>query len=182
MKVTIVGAGIGGLTLANALQKKGVDFEVYEAFSEFKTVGAGIILAENAMKVFRELELAPRLREVGNSLNSVRITDPNLGILLSNSTSVESETVALHRADLQYQLLYNLPKEKIHLGKRIHKLDKVNGKTILMFDDRTSHSASIVIGCDGINSKVREAVVTNSKIRCAKQSCWRGVLNYQLPT
>lgn len=181
MKVTIVGAGIGGLTLANALQKKGVDFEIYEAFSEFKTVGAGIILAENAMKVFRELELSPRLREVGNSLNSVRITDPKLGILLSNSTSVESETVALHRADLQYQLLYNLPKEKIHLGKRIDKLDTTNGNTMLMFDDGTSHSASIVIGCDGINSKVRDAVIANSEIRYANQSCWRGVLNYQLP-
>lgn len=182
MKVTIVGAGIGGLTLANALQMKGIDFEIFEAFSEFKTVGAGIILAQNAMEVFRALEMAPRLREVGNSLNSVRITDPNLRVLLESSTPGESETVALHRADLQNQLLFNLPKEKIHLGKRIDKLDTTNGKTVLMFDDGTSHRASLVIGCDGINSKVRDAVVANSEIRYANQSCWRGVLNYQVPT
>ncbi len=50
MKVIIIGAGIGGLTLAIALQQRDIAYEIYDAASRNKAVGAGIMLGTNAMK------------------------------------------------------------------------------------------------------------------------------------
>lgn len=181
MKVTIIGAGIGGLTFANALQKNNIDFEIFEAFKEFKSVGAGIILAENAMHIFRELGIDQRLNSLGNSLKSVRISDGDLSTLIEKSKRSNEQLVSLHRADLQKVLLENLPNEKIHLGKKIKEVITEGQNAKLLFEDLTSCKAELVVGCDGIHSKVRDNVVAKSYIRNAKQSCWRGVLDHQLP-
>jgi 2-polyprenyl-6-methoxyphenol hydroxylase-like FAD-dependent oxidoreductase len=47
MKAAIIGAGIGGLTTAIALQQAGIDFEIFEAAPELKPVGAGIVMPIN---------------------------------------------------------------------------------------------------------------------------------------
>lgn len=54
----IVGGGIGGLTLAVALQKKGFCVRVYESAPGFKPLGAGLGLAANAVKAFAEIGIA----------------------------------------------------------------------------------------------------------------------------
>ena len=63
MKISIIGGGIGGLTTAIALKKKGIDFEIFEAFPEFKPIGAGIKLANNAMQVYEYLNLHQEITE-----------------------------------------------------------------------------------------------------------------------
>ncbi len=53
--VTIIGGGIGGLTTALTLKQKGLFINIFEASAEIKAVGAGIIIANNAMQVFQKL-------------------------------------------------------------------------------------------------------------------------------
>ncbi len=78
--ITIIGAGIGGLTTAPTLKQKGFDVSVYEAAAEIKPVGAGIVLAINAMQVMRKLGLQERLAQARNCLSlTLRMTTPNLG-------------------------------------------------------------------------------------------------------
>jgi len=55
MKISIIGAGIGGLTTAIALKQKGFEIEIFEASKEFKKAGSGINLAINAMQVYKRL-------------------------------------------------------------------------------------------------------------------------------
>jgi 2-polyprenyl-6-methoxyphenol hydroxylase-like FAD-dependent oxidoreductase len=57
MNIVILGAGIGGLTTAIALKKQGLPVVVYEAAPEIRAVGAGLVLAANAIKAFRKLEI-----------------------------------------------------------------------------------------------------------------------------
>ena len=57
LKVVVVGAGLGGLTAAIALRKRGIDVSVLEQSSELGEIGAGVQLAPNAMRVARELGL-----------------------------------------------------------------------------------------------------------------------------
>lgn len=52
--VNIIVAGIGGLTTALTLKKRGLNVSIFEGSSEIKPVGAGIILANNAMQVFQK--------------------------------------------------------------------------------------------------------------------------------
>ncbi len=55
--ISIIGAGIGGLTLGNILKQHEYDFTIYESAPEIKPVGAGIMMAVNAMQVFDRLGL-----------------------------------------------------------------------------------------------------------------------------
>lgn len=186
MKVTIIGAGIGGLTLAIALQKKGIAVEIFEATPEFKKVGAGIVLAINAMQVYQRLNLVDAIKSAGNCLEGMAITNANLSPLGANTLDYFEDqyklnNIAIHRADLHEVLLNALPNVALHLNKRLKKLTSTEEGVALLFEDGTSYQRSIVIGADGIHSQVRQAIFPTIKERFANQLCWRGVADFKLP-
>ena len=74
MNIDIIGAGIGGLTTAIALEQKGIKTRIFEQTEQIKPVGAGIILANNAMQVYEKLGLRKLIEENGNPISSPIIT------------------------------------------------------------------------------------------------------------
>lgn len=184
-KVTIIGAGIGGLTTAIALTQKGIDYEIYESFSEFKDLGAGIMLANNAMQVFEKLGLDAELRAAGNTFYDLNIRTPEMKLLSKTSTTAFSpnaiDAVAIHRSKLQAVLLKHIAQDKLQLGKRIKAILPTSDGYDLTFEDGTSKKAEYVIGADGIHSVVRSVIYNDSVIRDAKQNCWRGIAPFVLP-
>ena len=92
MKITIIGAGIGGLTTAIALEQKGFEVEIFESFPEMKRMGAGIVLANNAMSVFQRLGLSETIYKNSNRISSLRLVDEKLKVLTEiNLTSFEKK-------------------------------------------------------------------------------------------
>jgi len=185
MKVTIVGAGIGGLTLAIALQKRGIEVDIFEATSAFKKVGAGIVLAINAMQVYQRLGLAEQLKERGNCLEKMAITNADLKILAGNELAsfrkkYTLSNVAIHRATLHEVLLSELPDVPLYLNKKLKKIEEDVDGLHLEFLDGSKHKSDLVIGADGIHSGVRQCVFPQTKERFAKQLCWRGVVPFKL--
>lgn len=73
MSIDIIGAGIGGLTTAIALEQKGIETRIFEQAEQIKIVGAGIILANNAMQVYEKLGLRKIIEENGNPISSINI-------------------------------------------------------------------------------------------------------------
>ena len=61
-KAIVVGAGLGGLTAAASLHRRGIDTVVLEQAPQLGEIGAGVQLAPNALKVLRALGLRPLLR------------------------------------------------------------------------------------------------------------------------
>ncbi len=186
MKVTVIGAGIGGLTTSIALQQKGFEVEIFEATSKFKKAGSGINLALNAMQVYKRLDLYDKIFQAGSYTNKMIITDDSLKLLsVINLKPFEEKhkvkSVAIHRADLHQILLDNLSDTPIHLGKKLKSLQQTKSEINLQFEDGTKHQTKILIGADGIHSKVRNSIFSNTKLRTAKQICWRGIANINLP-
>lgn len=185
-KITIIGAGIGGLTLAIALQKKGIDFEVYESFSEFKDLGAGIMLANNAMQVFSALGIDNEIKKEGFPYKALNITTQNLSVLSTIATdefsNIKVQSFAIHRSKLQQVLLNQLPASKIILGKKLTKLTKQDQDYQLVFNDNSTVTATTVIGADGIHSIVRDEISIKVEKRNADQQCWRGIVDFILPS
>lgn len=186
MKITIIGAGIGGLTTAIALKQKGFEVEIFEAAPEFKKAGSGINLGINAMQVYQKLGLYEELFDSGSYTNSINLRTNHLKTLSAvDLTPFEekynAKSIAIHRSDLHHLLLKKLPDVKIHLNKKLRTLSESNNEIVLNFEDGTTHKAEIIIGADGINSKVRNSILGEMDLRIAKQICWRGITKVKLP-
>lgn len=185
MKITIIGAGIGGLTTAISLQQKGFDVCIFEQSQELKPVGAGIILANNAMQVYEKLGLKKAIEAKGTPIRSMNITDAKLSPLSKIDLSYfekkhKVKTIVIHRGHLQKILLDQLNSIKIHLGHHLHSVRSQKEGYALQFENGTVYTASILIGADGLNSKVRNLLFTDHKIRKANQICWRGITQFEL--
>ncbi len=186
MKYTIIGAGIGGLTTALAFEQKGIDYQIIEKAPKFKSVGAGIWLAPNALQVYNTLGLLDELQKKGHSIHRITLADERFRSLSDlDQQHVKSmfgyTTIAIHRAELHQLLVDRIPHHKLKLAKGFHSFKKLpNSKIELLFEDQSTCQTDYLIGADGINSIVRQQLFPSSKVRTSGQTCWRGLANIKL--
>jgi 2-polyprenyl-6-methoxyphenol hydroxylase-like FAD-dependent oxidoreductase len=186
-KFAIVGGGIGGLTLAIAMQRKGFQVTVYESAPKFKPLGAGLGLAANAVKAFLEIGIADEVLSVGKVMKMFRIADDS-GQTIAETNSEEMSrrfgtvnNFTIHRADLHRVLLNQLEPETVVLDKNCADVHQdVNG-VVLHFTDGTKVCSDYLIACDGIHSPVRRKLLPESSPRYAGYTCWRAVID-KVPT
>jgi 2-polyprenyl-6-methoxyphenol hydroxylase-like FAD-dependent oxidoreductase len=187
MKAIIIGAGIGGLTTAIALQQAGIDFEIYEAAPELKPVGAGIVMASNAMQVFQRLGVDKKVINAGLEIVNAYGVDQNFKLIseLNVKEKITSRygigSYAIHRGRLQQVLREEVDQKKIHLNKKLIELNQSNQKVTLTFEDGHAVEVDLVIGADGINSVVRKSIFGEMPLRYSGQTCWRGIAKFTLP-
>jgi len=185
MEVAIIGAGIGGLTTALFLEKLGIEVKVYEQTAEIKPVGAGIILAHNAMQVFDKLGFKEKITKLGNTLTSINISTANFEIINEIEMPYFDEkygvnSIAIQRGILQEFLISQLKTKCIYLNKKVVDV-KPGMKTSVIFSDGDLMECDTLIAADGINSVGRNKLFENSTIRNSNQICWRGISNIKLP-
>src|SRR5689334_24856914 len=158
----IIGGGIGGLTLAAALRRKGFEPTVYEAAPKWRPLGAGLALAGNAMKAFAEIGMDKEIMRVSQVLRQVSIMDRRgRPLMVTDSERISRaygvvNNFAVHRADLHEVLLRGLPPDRLKLGKSLASLEPSNDNVTLRFRDGTSVDARYVMAADGIHSAVRQ--------------------------
>ncbi|MBK7869997.1 MAG: FAD-dependent monooxygenase [Saprospiraceae bacterium] len=188
MKYTIIGGGIAGLTVAIALKKIGIHAQVFESAATIKPVGAGLMLAANAIKAYQKLGIADKIIARGRLLPSFSILDQRgRTITTANTESIGKKyglhNFAIHRAELHEALLEELDPTQIILNKKVTGFNHLNDNKInIHFADSSNHSTEILIVADGIRSTVRQQLLPNSKIRYAGYTCWRAVIdNPDLP-
>ena len=186
MKIAIIGGGITGLTTGLALHKLGVESAVYEQTPSLSEIGAGVWLQPNAMKVYDWLGLKDKITEEGAELTKVEVTYPDLRPIKMMKKGVVADehgnqTVAVHRGRLQ-AILYQRFSEvgEVALGKK-YQGHTNTGDTICVSLGSKSVDVDILLGADGIHSKVRDQLVPEAVLRDAGQICWRGTTHFKLP-
>lgn len=183
MTYTIIGGGIAGLTTAIALKQIGIDAQVYEAAPTIKPVGAGLVLAANAIKAYRKLGIAEKIIKRGKLLPLFSIFDERGRIITSADAKeigkkYDLHNFAIHRAELHEALLEELNPDQIILGKRAIGFEHLkNNKIAVHFADGSNHPTDILIVADGIHSAVRQQLLPKSTIRYAGYTCWRAVID-----
>jgi 2-polyprenyl-6-methoxyphenol hydroxylase-like FAD-dependent oxidoreductase len=178
--VLIQGAGIGGLTLAIALQQRGHRISVIERNSGLAEVGAGIWMAANPMQVFHRLGFAERIVEAGWTIKTLRLEDAKSGSIQTTDMSAIAEkygfeTIALHRGALQRILYQQLQPDSVRFGCEIHSLTQDNDEVSARLSDGSSFTASIVVGADGIHSQIRRMAGLSGEKRYSGSSSYRAI-------
>ena len=136
-EIIIVGAGIGGLTLARALEQKGIDFQLYEQADSFEALGYGIQVSPNMVRVLRELGLEQQLEEVSHLCLGFELRSFNSNKVLA-TWQLDNDTpyYQCRRADL-HSLVFNSiqDKSRIHFSRRLESYEVTN----YYFTGTTSH-------------------------------------------
>jgi len=187
MEGIIIGAGIGGLSTAIAMNMHSIDVKIFESAKELSSIGAGILIPPNAMAILKKYNLESHIRDLGVAIESIDIVDLK-GKKLSETNTYHSnngeayQTVAIHRGILQKILLNALPTNTLVSNKRCIEVVSDTNSIRARFGDDTSETGGFLVGADGIHSQVRNSTFPNSALRYSGQTCWRGVSDITLPT
>jgi 6-hydroxynicotinate 3-monooxygenase len=162
-RIAVIGAGLGGLSVAGFLQRAGFLVTVYEQAPAFSRIGAGIILGANAMKAFRRLGIEQSLIETGIKPQSYVSRAWDSGeTMYEIKFDAASEArnggpyLNIHRGDLHGVLERVVVPGTIAFDHRLVGIDENGDAVRLTFENGVRVEADIVIGADGIRSRVRE--------------------------
>jgi salicylate hydroxylase len=185
-RIAIIGGGIGGLAAALALLRCSLDVEVYEQSGELREVGAGIQIGANGTRVLHALGLAQALRatQVIPSGKEARLwsSGERWKTLDLGAIAVErygSPHIMMHRGDLHAILLEAIERMKpgvVRLGQRCIGLRQDRGSAEILFEGGKRAEAALVVGADGIHSRVREALFGKDAPEFTGCVAWRGLV------
>ena len=185
-KALIIGAGIGGLCSAIALQQKGWNVSIWEKSNKLSGLGAGIVLAPNALYALELLGVAKEVKEKGSRVKNAHILSSEGKKILSLPTDVQAKkngtySYLIHRGMLQNVLLDKIKnKVEIHVNKEIKLFHQTEQKVIAITADGYEEVATILIGADGIHSNVRKMLFGQESLRYSGYTALRGVCDLQL--
>ena len=185
MRILISGGGIGGLTAALALLKRGFDVDVYEQAGELKEVGAGLQLSANGNRVLYELGLGEALQQLSCETKAKEIRLWNTGdtwkLFDLGAVSVERygfPYFTVYRPDLLALLaaaVRALKPDTIHLKSRSIGFEQdASGVTLLLEHGRAR--GDVLIGADGVHSNIRQGLFGADKPEFTGLMAWRGVI------
>ena len=184
-KIMIVGAGIAGLTAALCLRQSGHDVTILEQAPALQDIGAGIQLSPNALHVLNAIGIGDRLASIADIPAELSIRDFKSGtpLLTQKMGSTFNKRYGAsywhcHRADL-IKTLFNATQEagvQILFNKKIISYEETSETTSVKTHAGKSFTANLLIGADGISSKIRATLLPNSIVDFTGQIAWRGLV------
>ncbi|MBO0832921.1 MAG: FAD-dependent monooxygenase, partial [Actinobacteria bacterium] len=181
LQVAVIGGGIGGLTAARAMLRRGLDVRVYESSPELKEIGAGVALGANAMKALRSLDLEAAVRAIGYQSNYQQLRSWKGRMISRTDPTVSAQrygasACTIHRADLLDVLAQSIPAEIVTLNARCEAVNTSDSGAAARFTDGTEIEADVIVGADGIHSAVRASLFGPDAPRFTGKICYRSVI------
>jgi FAD-dependent urate hydroxylase len=183
MKIIIIGAGIGGMSAAIALERAGFETEVYEAVAEMKPVGAAISVWPNGVKCLNSLGLKQPLRALSGNMAWMAYHDARSGAPLTRFSlaplvqQTGEYPAPVSRAGLQAMLLDNYGRTRVRFGRRVTHAEQTSQGVTAFFADGSEAAGDLLVAADGTHSVLREAVLGERVTRrYAGYVNWNGLI------
>ena len=184
MDITIIGAGMAGLTTGIALKKFGHQVTIYEQAEQILPVGAAISLWSNGVKCLNYLGLTEQVEKLGGKMDHLAYIDGLTGDVMTQFSlfplieEVGQRPYPVSRADLQNMLMDEFGRENIHLGKKMVSFSEQDDQVITRFADGSEVLADLLVGADGTHSLTRAYVLGEQvERRYAGYVNWNGLVD-----
>ncbi|MBM3513741.1 MAG: FAD-binding protein [Alphaproteobacteria bacterium] len=184
--IMIIGAGIGGLALALALQKRGRKVAVYERAPELGEVGAGVMLTPNSNRVLEHLGVLAEVEKGATSPGQTQVRHFETGAEMSTTDLGDafkkrygSPYYDVHRVHMHaalHQAVRANDSGCIHVAHDLIDLSQDAHGVRAMFANGAVAEGSLLVGCDGVRSVVKGNIGIDDAARFTGNLAWRGLL------
>lgn len=178
-RILIVGGGIGGLTLAAALNRHGFTAELIERSRSWRAVGAGIAVQPNGLRILNAVGLGAAVEQQGTVIRHWDFCDDRGEVLCA--TDLEAlwadvgPFIGISRGRLQQALLPAIALVDGRPGTSIAALNQDGRSVSVQFSDGSSGTYDLVVGADGIASAVRTLAMGGDPPVYGGQMVWRSL-------
>lgn len=163
-RVVVAGGGIGGLTLALALKRGGVDVEVHEKYDHLQSRATGFTIWSYAIRHLLDLGVDPAtLARLGSAIEFTDIRSRH-GKLIEQlpvgevSRRLGAPTYDIQRHGLQQALIEALGAEHVKMGSEVVSIEQDADSATVVLKDGGRATGDLVIGADGAHSTLRDLV------------------------
>lgn len=176
-RTIVAGAGIVGLSAALSLRQAGFDVAVRERAPQIRQTGAGLGVWQHTITELERLGLGPRLSEIKTEQSFQRFRDPS-GAMLDVGDMPPGRVV--HRRRLGSLLVSAVGEENIRTGKEVVDYTEDDAGITVHYADGDQERADLLVGADGLNSRVRRTLVPDSESRYDDEGhhVWRAILRF----
>jgi len=180
LKVAVVGGGIGGLSVANAMLRRGIDVTVWEQADLLSDTGTGLSLFPNGRRQLERMGLGEALAEVGATIGEgsafYRMDGTFVSRVVVTDSSGWNGIYGMHRADLLRVLAGGLPPTAIRSGQRCVGFEQNASLAQLKFATGQTDTADVVIAADGIQSTLQQCIVEPLSPEYSGFRAYRGLI------
>lgn len=182
--VLVVGAGLGGLSLALRLRQVGIEADVVEIEPELTIAGAGLTLNGASLRAFAAMGLLEQIKQKGHCHDTGTLRDANGKLLYPPMAARVYGPDVPNGAGIFRPVLHRIMGDAavaagvdIRFGATVASLAQDDSGVDVAFSDGTTGRYDLVVGADGLSSVVRRLVFPDApKPRFTGQGCWRAVL------
>ncbi|HSV47594.1 MAG TPA: FAD-dependent oxidoreductase [Ramlibacter sp.] len=184
-KVLVIGGGIGGMCAAIQLRKQGIAVDLVEINPQWTVYGAGITVSGPTLRALRTVGVADAVIQRGGHWSAIDICAADGTVMntvpVAHATGAEDlpPAAGIMRPVLA-EILSQATRDagtQVRLGLTFEALNQDEDGVNVRFNDGSTVRYDLVIGADGVNSKVREAVFPGAPVpRFSGQGSWRAVV------
>ena len=184
--ILIAGGGIGGLSAALALARRGRAVRLLEQSSQFSEIGAGIQLGPNVFRMFDRLGVTDEIKRhwvvpenliMMDCITAEEVTRVPLGRPFIERFG--HHYAVIHRGDLHKVLLDACrarPEITLETGHKVARIDEIPSGVQVTTTEECTVTGAALVGCDGLWSVVRGKIVGDGRPRVSGHVAYRAVL------